>query len=150
MGCCGMDFLGLMLCLGTHAKTPQTCYSLLHLQVWYRYDVIAVSDCCLLQTAQNWRYQTATVCLVVRSVSVWCNRMIQVCWEQTVTGMMDQQHWWKVLVSDKSGLMNTDDKASMLIQTVTIRAVTGVATLSWTDLISVLLNAVTEHAFFRV
>ena len=46
--------------------------------------------------------------------------------------------------------MNTDDKASVLIQTVTIIAVTGVATLSCTDLISVLLNAVTDHAFFRV
>ena len=46
--------------------------------------------------------------------------------------------------------MNTDDKASVLIQTVTIRAVTGVDTLSLTDQISVLLNAVTEHAFFRV
>ena len=54
--------------------------------------------------------------------------------------MMDQQHWWKLLVSDKSGLMNTDDKPSVPIQTVTIIAVTGVATLSWTDLISVLLN----------
>ena len=54
------------------------------------------------------------------------------------------------MVSYKSGLMNTDDKASVLIQTVTIIAVTGVATLSETDLISVLLNAVTEHAFFRV
>ena len=43
--------------------------------------------------------------------------------------------------------MNTDDKASVLIQIVTIRAVTGVATLSRTDLISVLLNAVTDHAF---
>ena len=64
--------------------------------------------------------------------------------------MMDQQHSWKLLVSDKSGLMNTDDKALVLIQTVTIIAVTGVATLSWTDLISMLLNAVTEHAFFRV
>ena len=39
--------------------------------------------------------------------------------------MMDPQHGWKLLVSDKSGLMNTDDKASVLIQTVTI--VTGVA-----------------------
>ena len=57
---------------------------------------------------------------------------------------------WKLLVSDKSGLINTDDKASVLIQTVTIIAVTRVATLSWTDLISVLLNAVTDHAFFRV
>ena len=28
--------------------------------------------------------------------------------------MMDQQHWWKLLVSDKSGLINTDDKASAL------------------------------------
>ena len=46
--------------------------------------------------------------------------------------------------------MNTDDKPSELIQTVTIIAVTGVATLSGTDLISVLLNAVTERAFFRV
>ena len=64
--------------------------------------------------------------------------------------MMDQQHWWKLLVSDKSELMNTGDKASVLIQTVAIIAVTGVATLSWTDLISVLLNAVTERAFFRV
>ena len=64
--------------------------------------------------------------------------------------MMDQQHWWKLLVSDKSGLMNTDDKASVLIQIVTIIAVTGVAALCWTDLISVLLNAVTDHAFFRV
>ena len=64
--------------------------------------------------------------------------------------MMDQQHWWKLLVSDKLGLVNTDDKVSGLIQTVTIIAVTGVATLSWTDLISVLLNAVTEHAFLRV
>ena len=52
--------------------------------------------------------------------------------------------------TDKSGLMNTDDKASVLIQIVTIRAVTGVATLSRTDLISVLLNAVTDHAFSRV
>ena len=63
---------------------------------------------------------------------------------------MDQQHWWKLLVSDKSGLMNTDDKVSVLIQTVTIIAVTGVATLSWTDLIPVLLNAVTDHTFFHV
>ena len=46
--------------------------------------------------------------------------------------------------------MNTDDKASVLTQTVTIIAVTGVATLSGTDLISVLLNAVTERAFSRV
>ena len=46
--------------------------------------------------------------------------------------------------------MNTDDKTSVLIQTVTIIAVTGVATLSWTDLISVLLNAVTEHAFVQL
>ena len=68
----------------THAKTPQTCYRLLHLQAWYRYDIIAVSDCCRLQTVQNWRYQTGTVCWFVRAVSVWCNRMIQVCWEQTV------------------------------------------------------------------
>ena len=36
----------------------------------------------------------------------------------------------KLLVPDKSGLMNTDDKASVLIQTVTIIAVTGIATLS--------------------
>ena len=34
----------------THAKT---CYSLLYLQAWYRYDIIAVSDCCHLKTAQN-------------------------------------------------------------------------------------------------
>ena len=54
------------------------------------------------------------------------------------------------MVSDKSGLMNTNDKVSVQIQTVTIIAVTGVATLSLTDLISVLLNAVTEHAFSRV
>ena len=64
--------------------------------------------------------------------------------------MMDQQHWWKLLASDKSGLINTDDKASVLIQTVTIIAVTGVARLPLTVLISVLLNAVTDHAFFRV
>ena len=64
--------------------------------------------------------------------------------------MMDQQHWWKLLVSDKSGLMNTDDKASVLIQTATIIAVTGIATLPWTVLTSVLLNAVTKRAFFRV
>ena len=56
----------------------------------------------------------------------------------------------KLLVSDKSGLMNTDDKVSVQIQTMTIIAVTGVATLSLTDLISLLLNAVTERAFFRV
>ena len=54
------------------------------------------------------------------------------------------------MASDKSGLINTDDKASVLIQTVTIIAVTGVARLPLTVLISVLLNAVTDHAFFRV
>ena len=55
------------------------------------------------------------------------------------------------MVSDKSGLMSTDDKASVLILPVTIIVVTWIATLSWTDLISVPLNAVTwEHAFFRV
>ena len=54
------------------------------------------------------------------------------------------------MVSDKSGLMNTDDKASVLIQTVSIIAVTGVDILSCTDLVSVLSNAVTEHAFFRM
>ena len=72
--------------------------------------------------------------------------MIQVCWEQTVTGMMDQQHWWKLLLSDKSGLINTDDKPSVVIQTVNIIAVTGIATLSWTNLIS----TVTERAFFHM
>ena len=61
-----------------------TCYSLLHLQAWYRYDIIAVSGCWCLQTVQNWRYQAGTVCWFVSAVSVWCNRMIQVCWEQTV------------------------------------------------------------------
>ena len=74
----------LIVCYTTHAKTPQTCYSRLHLQAWYKCDIIAVSDCCRLQTVQNWRNQTGTVCWVVRAVSVWCNRMIQVCWEQTV------------------------------------------------------------------
>ena len=68
----------------THAKTPQTCYSLLHLQTWYRYAIIAVSGCWRLQTVQNWRYQAGTVYWFVIAVSVWCNRMIQVCWEQTV------------------------------------------------------------------
>ena len=66
--------------------------------------------------------------------------------EQAVTGMMDQQHWWKLLLSDKSGLINTDDKPSVLIQTVNIIAVTGIATLSWTNLIS----TVTERAFFHM
>ena len=68
----------------THAKTPQTCYSLLHLQALYRYDIVAVSGCCRLRTVQNWWYQTGTVCWFASAVSVWCNRMIQVCWEQTV------------------------------------------------------------------
>ena len=54
----------------TNAKTPQTCYSLLDLQAWYRYDIIAVSDCCRLQTVQNWRYETGTICWVVRAASV--------------------------------------------------------------------------------
>ena len=54
------------------------------------------------------------------------------------------------MLSDKSGLINIDDKPSVLKQTVIIIAVTGVATLSQTDHISVLLNAVTERAFFRV
>ena len=80
----------------THAKTPQTCYSLLHLQAWYRYVIIAVSDCCRLQTVQNWRYQIGTVCWVVRAVSVWYNRVIQVCWEQTVAVCKNRlwQAWW--------------------------------------------------------
>ena len=46
------------------------------------------------------------------------------------------------MLSDKSGLMNTDDKASVLIQTVTIIAVTGVAILHEHYMISMLLNAV--------
>ena len=50
----------------------------------------------------------------------------------------------------KNRLMNTGDKASVLIQTVTIIAVTGVTTLYSTDLILVLLNAVTDHVFFHV
>ena len=37
-----------VICASTHAKTPQSCYSLLHLQAWYRYDIITVSDCCRL------------------------------------------------------------------------------------------------------
>ena len=81
----------------THAKTTQTCYSLLHLQAWYRYDIITVSDCCCLQTVQNWQYLTGTVCWVVRAVSVWCKRMIEVCWEQTVAickNRLEQAVWW--------------------------------------------------------
>ena len=68
--------------------------------------------------------------------------------EQAVTGMMDQQHWWKLLLSDKSGLINTDDKASVLIQTVTIIAVTGVATLSWTVLVSVPVECCNRSCIF--
>ena len=74
----------------------------------------------------------------MQSVRTGCNR------HDGSTALME------AVVSDRSGLMNTDDKASVLIQTVTIIAVTGVATLSRTVLMSVLLNAVTEHAFFRV
>ena len=62
-----------------HAKMPQSCYSLLLLQVWYRNDIIAVSDLRLQKAVQNWCYQTVTVCRLVSAVSVWCNRMIQVC-----------------------------------------------------------------------
>ena len=64
--------------------TRKNATDLLHLHAWYRYDIIAVSDCFRQQTVQNWRYQTGTVCWVVRAVSVWCSKMIQVCWEQTV------------------------------------------------------------------
>ena len=153
-------FIVAQVIVHSHNYTRKNVTDLLQpvkLQAWHRYDIIAISDWCRLQTVQNWRYQTGTVCWVVRAVSLWCNRMIQVCWEQTVavcknrlTGMLNQQHWWKLLVSDKSGLMNTDDKASVLIPTVTIIAVTGLPTVSWTDLISVLLNAATDHAFFHV
>ena len=55
------------------------------------------------------------------------------------------------MVSDKSGLMNADDKASVLIQTVIIIAVTvrgRYIILNRPDISAV--NAVTEHAFFRV
>ena len=50
------------------------------IQVWYHSCIRLLS----LQTVQNWRYQAGTGCWFVSAVSVWCNRMIQVCWEQTV------------------------------------------------------------------
>ena len=45
--------------------------------------------------------------------------------------------------------MNTDDKASVLILTVTIIAVTEVATLSWTDLIPDSKNLVQMYVDWR-
>ena len=98
----------------TDAKTPQTCYSLLHLQAWYRYDIIAVWGCWRQHTVQNWRYQTGTVCWLVgqccislmqqndtgMSATDCCSLL-----EQAVTGKIEQQYWWKLLASDKSELM---------------------------------------------
>ena len=54
------------------------------------------------------------------------------CWYQI------NQDWWIQMIRHQCWYR------------LTSIAVTGVATLSWTDLISVLLNAVTDHAFFRV
>ena len=51
------------------------------IQVWYHNCIRLLSP---IQTVQDWRCQTGTVCWVVSAVSVWCNRIIQVCWEQTV------------------------------------------------------------------
>ena len=74
----------------THAKMPHTCYSLLHLQAWYRYDIIAVSGCCRLQTVQNWRYQAGTVCWVVRAVPVTGKQSVRTgCNRHDVTALME-------------------------------------------------------------
>ena len=50
-----------------------------------------------------------------------------------------------MMSTDLSGLMNTDQCSSILIQTVIIIADTVVATFFWTDLISLLLDDIRER-----
>ena len=133
-----------------HAVLHCAIYRSLHTQKRHR----PVTACCTFWPDTGMislLYQTVVAYRLFRSDGVRVEQSVG------LSGLYqsDVTEWYRyvgnrLLVSDKSGLINTDDKPTVLIQTVTIIAVTGVATLSWTDLISVLLNAVTAHAFFRV
>ena len=76
----------------THAKTPQTCYSLLHLQAWYRYDIIAR----MLRRVYTMRQKHATMRHALKSHYI--NGLIATCgwkkvgWFQLSCDSMQQSH----------------------------------------------------------